>query len=228
MRPLLLMLVASTLYAADICPHPSSPAAYASWTAKIGRRHCIAHTVTTTQSIEWPAAGIDRASVADRLEFAVCCFSKEATVSAPLRIGATERSVPTHAEVVHHTEDDDVDFPDLIEDDAHVRSASIRGVLGEPAHPVRIDIQLRCSASKFADQFAMQFTIINRSADEVAVDWDHLHEIEARIRPSVQPVAGGKTWVFLTKLKPAEAVATIELKTPAGEALGRFHFDGWK
>src|SRR5437879_6033226 len=99
----------------------------------IGRRSCLAHAVTAAQPVEWPAAGIDRAAVAGSLEFAVCCFSKEATTPAPLRIGLTERSVPTHTEVTHHTEDDDADSPDLIEDDAHIRSASIRGVLGDPA-----------------------------------------------------------------------------------------------
>jgi hypothetical protein len=228
LHPLLLAALALTAHAADVCPHPASTVEAASWTARIGRRSCLAHAVSATQPVDWPAAGIDRASVAERLEFAVCCFSKEASVPAPLRIGDTERSVPTHTEVTHHTEDDDADFPDLIEDDAHIRSVSIHGVLGDPAHPIRVDILLRCSASKFADQFAMQFTVINRSADPVTVEWDHLRQLEARIRPAVQPVSGGKTWVFLTKTKPTEAVAAVELKSATGDSLGHFHFDGWK
>src|SRR5215475_15311227 len=114
MRLVLLALLGFTLRAADVCPHPPSDAEYASWTAKIGRRHCLANAIRATHPVEWPAAGIDRASVAERVEFAVCCFSKEAAVSAPLRIGSAEHSAATHAEVVHRTGDDDADFPDLI------------------------------------------------------------------------------------------------------------------
>jgi hypothetical protein len=174
--------------------------------------------------VEWPAAGIERAGVAGRVEFAVCCFSKEAAKAAPLRIDGAEQSVDTHVEVTHHEEDDEAEFPDLIEDDAHIRTASIRGTLGDAAHRVRVDLELRCSASKFADQFAMQFTVINKSADKVTVDWDHLRQMEARGKGSVQ----GNTRVFLTKTRPTEAVATIEVKSASGEFLGRFHFDGWK
>jgi hypothetical protein len=221
-RALLLTWVALLAgHAADICPHPTGDG---SWSAKIGRRHCLANAVSATDTVDWPAAGIERAAVAGRVEFAVCCFSKEAAKSAPMRIGATEKSIDTHAEVTHHDEDDEVDFPDLIEDDAHVRSASIRGTLGDAAHPLRVDIELRCSASKFADQFAMQFTVINRSADKVTIEWDHLRQMESRGKASVQ----GNTRVFLTKSRPTEAVATIEVKSPSGEILGRFHFDGWK
>jgi hypothetical protein len=229
LRPIFLALIAVfACLAADVCPHPPATSEWNSWTAKIGRRNCLANAVSAKAAVEWPAAGIDQVKVADRLEFAVCCFSKEKAAPAPLRIAGQERQVATHAEVTHHAEDDDVDFPDLIEDDAHMRSASVRGTLGDPEHPVHVDIQLRCSASKFADQFAMQFTVIDRSADPVEVSWDHMRELEQRIHPSVQPVSGGKTWVFLTKSKPAEAVATVELKSRAGELLGRFHFDGWK
>jgi hypothetical protein len=120
------------------------------------------------------------------------------------------------------------DFPDLIEDDARTKRVSIRGSLGDPSHPVRVDVQLQCSASKFADQYALQFTIVNRSADPLEVVWDHLRDLEQHLKASSQPVAGGKGWVFLTRVKPTESVAGVELKIPSGETLGRFQFDAWK
>src|SRR5207244_6387960 len=116
-----------------------------------------------------------------------CCFSKVAATPATLRVGASERSIPTNTEASQHKEDDEPEFPDLIEEDAHMRSASIRGALGDVAHPVRVDVTLRCSASKFADQFAIQFTVINRSTDRVEVEWDHLKELERAGKPSRQP-----------------------------------------
>jgi len=228
MRPILLLFAVRMLFAAEVCPHPASDAEVNSWTAKLGRRSCVANAVSAKDTVEWPAAGIVQAKVAERIEFAICCYSKEAAKDAILRIGAKERTVATHAELPHKSEDDETDFPDLIEDDAHIRSASIRGTLGTAPHPVRVDITLRASASKFADLFAIQFSIINRSADKVAVSWDHLRELESHVHPAVQPIAGGKTWVFLVKATPVEAIATVELKTPSGESLGRFQFDGWK
>jgi hypothetical protein len=105
---------------------------------------------------------------------------------------------------------------------------SIRGKLGDPLHPISVDMLLRASASKFADQFAIQFSVINRSKDSVQVFWDHLSELERVLHPSVQPMRGGKTWVFLTRNTPTEAVATVELKSQTGQVLGRFQFDGWK
>ena len=188
----------------------------------MGTRHCIANAASVADTVVWPAAGIARAQVAGRLEVQICCF--RAVEQAPLPVG--KQTVLTYRE--SGTAGDDDEFPDLIEDDAHVRSVSIRGTLGDPSHPVRVDVLLKCSASKFADRFALQFTIVNRSGDPVEVDWDLLRETERRLPASAQPVAGGKAWVFLTTARPREALATVELKTRAGASLGRFQFDAWK
>ena len=221
-------MAAASAYAAEVCPHQGKPGELESWTAKIGKRHCVANALDTTGAVEWPAAGIVQAAAAGRIELAVCCFSKVSEQRAAVRLNGSERTVPTQREISHHEADDDAEFPDLIEDDAHLRNASIRGALGDPDRPVRVDLLLKCSASRFADQFAYQFVVIDRSADRVEIVWDHLRDLERRISPSVQPVAGGKAWIFLTKTKPTEAVATVEVKTPAGRVLGRFQFDGWK
>lgn len=227
MRPLLVgLLAAAGAFGADLCPHSGDAGEWQSWEAKVGRRHCVGNAVNTADRVEWTAAGIEEASSAGHVEFAVCCFSSEVKKDALLRIGARELEVPTHQERAGGGEVEK-DFPDLIEDEAHRRSVSIRGTLGDAAHPVRVDVLLRCSASKFADQYAFQFEVINRSADRVEVTWDHLRELESRVTPSVQPVAGGRAFVFLTRIKPREATATIEVKSPSGAVLARFRFDGF-
>jgi len=222
---LLPLLALTAAGAADVCPPPPATREPRSWTAKIGARHCVAGVVSANSTVSWPAAGILQAESAGRIEFAVCCFAAQIERPAPLRIGDGERTVPTHLEAADSADEDD--FPDLIEDDARTKTVSIRGTLGDPAHPTRVDILLRCSASKFADQFAFQFTVIDRSPDRVGIVWDHLRDLERRITPAVQPVAGGKAWVFLSGARPHEAPATIELRTPAGVLLGRFRFDGF-
>jgi len=222
---ILLALLGSAAFAADLCPHDAAAAEWNSWTAKVGSRHCVANRVNTPAAVEWPAGGMAGARVAGKVEFQLCCFEEVKQSPAPLRIGGRELSAPTWQE---SSNGDEGEFPDLIEDEAHTKRIFIRGELGDAAHPVKVDVQLQCSASRFADQYALQFTVINRSPDAVEIVWDHLQEVAKRVKASAQPVAGGKAWVFLTRAKPEEAPATVELKTPAGESLGHFRFDGWK
>jgi hypothetical protein len=225
MYRLLLALLAVIAQAAEICPHDAKTSEWNSWTAKVGRRQCVANAVSANTAVAWPAAGIADAKVAGRVEFQLCCFESVARKPAPLRTGVGESSATTWQESSAGDEDD---FPDLIEDDARTKRISFRGTLGDAEHPARVDVQLQCSASKFADQYALQFTVINRSPDPVEIVWDHLHDLEQRLKASSQPVAGGKGWVFLTKAKPTESLATVELKTPAGAVLARLQFDAWK
>jgi hypothetical protein len=199
----LLALTAATVMAADVCPQPKPQTGERqSWTAKIGSRECRGRAVVGNAGVEWPDAGIVQAALAGRLEFAVCCFSQSA-------------------------DKDDDDFPDLIDDDARTRSVSIRGTLGDTAHPARVDLLLKCSASKFADQFAFQFVIVNRSADRIEIVWDRLRELESRTAPLVQSVPGGKAFVFLTRTPPRGAKSAVVLKSADGSVLGRFVFDGF-
>ena len=152
----------------------------------------------------------------------VCCFESEAAKDAKLHFGTRELTVSTHQEGDDSRGQDD-DFPDLIEEDAHSKSISIRGTLWDGERSVRVDVLLKCSASKFAEQYAFQFTVINKSPDFVEVDWDHLRRMRSEIAPSVQ----GNVSVFLAARRPHEAVATVELKTKAGKVVGRFQFDGY-
>jgi len=223
-------------HGADLCPAPASlpartvngPIRWASFSSKPTQKRCVANQITAPGlAIEWPAAGIEKADVAGPLEVAVCCFRHESAHPEPLRFGDREITVETHREDPKPAgKEDDDDFPDLIEDDAHGRAISIRGTLGDPSHPVRIDLLLRCTASRFADQYAFQFTVIDKSPDKIDVDWDHLRKLRTASSPSIQPVAGGTGYVFLTAKRPREAFATIEVKA-SGHLLGRFHFDGF-
>jgi len=227
-------LVLSFAWAADLCPGGTDArqgaAGAVTWrsdSAKPTQKRCVANQVTAAGlAVSWPAAGIEHAAVGGRIEVAVCCFRHESTQPEPLRFGDREILAATHREDPKVAGKEDDDFPDLIEDDAHGRAISIRGTLSDGDRPVRVDLLLRCTASKFADQYAFQFTVIDRSPDNVDVDWDHLRKLRAAESPSIQPVAGGTAYVFLTARRPHEAIATIEVKV-SGRLLGRFHFDGF-
>jgi hypothetical protein len=217
-------------YAADLCPAAQDvktgsdgAVQWRSYSAKAGQKRCVDNRVEAAGRVEWPAAGIEFALVDGPVEVAVCCFRHESAPPGKMRVGDREILVPTHREDARAAgKDDDADFPDLIEEDAHGRAISIRGTVGG----LRVDVLLRCTASKFADQYAFQFAVIDRSADKVEIDWDHLTRLRAVGSPSVQPIAGGTAYVFLTAKRPREAGAVVELKT-GGRVLGRFHFDGF-
>ena len=229
MRLTLLLVCAVGGCAAEVCPGPAGNGTgevWRSWSGKVGKNYCVGNEARGAGAVEWPAAGIAGAEARDGVRVQVCCFESEAAKDAKLRIGDREMTVATHQEGDESRGKDD-DFPDLIEEDAHSKSVSIQGTLWDGERAVRVDLLLKCSASKFADRYAFQFTVINRSADFVEVEWDHLRRMRAEIAPSAQAVAGGTAYVFLTAKQPHEAVATIEVKTKAGKAVGTFHFDGY-
>jgi hypothetical protein len=216
--------------AAEPCPAgPGVGGSMQFWSSSVkqGPKHCVANVVEARDTVEWPAAGIEHAEVGERLEVAVCCYRHESAQPEKLRIGEREFTVVTHREDPKAAgKEDDDDFPDLIEDDAHGREVAIRGTLSDRGKPVQVNVLLRCTASKFADQYAFQFTVVNRSEKGVDLDWDHLRQVRAGSSPNVQPVAGGMAYVFLTAKRPREAIATVEV-TLGGRVLGRFQFDGF-
>jgi hypothetical protein len=229
-RLLLLPVLVWCAHAVEPCPDTpgiGGSMQYRSGSIKSGPKNCVENLVRAHDTVEWPAAGIEHADVWEVVEVAVCCFRHESAQPEKLRIGDKELFVVTHREDPKAAgKEDDDEFPDLIEDDAHGRAVAIRGTLSDGGKPVKVNVLLRCSASKFADQFAFQFTVVNRSEKGVEVDWDHLRQVRAGSSPNVQPVAGGMAYVFLTPKRPREAVATIEVKVE-GHVLGRFRFDGY-
>ena len=207
---------------------------WSSHAAAVGKRQCVSSVARNLSDaalvVAWPDAGITKALVQQDIEMAVCCFSHQSAQAGTLRYGAEQREVPvtTHREAVKPgaLDVDEHEYPDRIEDDARQRTVSIRGTLWADGAPVTVDLLLKCSASRFANQFAYEFSVVNRG-DELDVDWDWKRRMETKVSASVQPVQHGKVWVFLSPERPAEAVATVELRTKEGTVAGRFQFDGF-
>jgi hypothetical protein len=237
-----MIAVSIATFAADVCPAAKdiaggTEAGAISWSSQaslVGKRLCVsngAHNLTNAMApLKWPDAGIEMAVIRDRLEMAICCFSHESAQTGTLRFGANDRAVKvtTHREVVKPgaLDVDEHEYPDLIEDDARHRTVSIRGTLWADGAPLVVDLLLMCSASRFADQFAYEFSVVSR-ADDVEIDWDLMRQMAAKVSPSVQPMLHGKVWVFLTAERPAEALATVEVRSKNGTLAGRFRFDGF-
>jgi hypothetical protein len=229
-------------FAADVCPAAKdvatgTEAGVVSWSSQaslVGKRQCVSSGIRNLTNppavVEWPDAGIAMAMVRSRLDVAICCFSHESAQAGTLRFGAAQRpvKVATHREVVKPgaVDVDEHEYPDLIEDGARHRTVSIWGTLWADGAPLVVDLLLRCSASRFADQFAYQFDVVSR-ADEVEIDWDLMKRMQAKVSPNVQPMLHGKVWVFLSAESPVEALATVEVRTKKGTVAGRFQFDGF-
>jgi hypothetical protein len=236
---LLLPLLAVSAWAADVCPageqeKSGSVAGVLEWsahTSRVRNLHCVGSELRKQPGepveVVWPNAGMDRVVVGDRVEFAVCCFEHTEPRPAPLKYGwpVQETAAAGYHEV---GEDPDAEgFPDLIEEDARERTVSIRGTLWGDGKPVRVDLLLRCSASKFADQYAYQFSVTNRSEDAVEVDWDLLRRTQAEKPLAAQPHPKGAAYVFLSAIVPRETRGIIQVKTKSGAVAGRFHADGF-
>lgn len=178
--------------------------------------------------IAWPGAGIDRADLKGDLQIAECCFDGVRAAKATLlyRTATLEATIERAAEEgrANHGEG----YPDLIEEDARIRTVSIRGTLSDSGREVRVDLVLKCTASQFAKQFAYQYSITDRSADPIEVRWDLLDAMRQRLTPSVQAISGVKTYLFLTDAAPREAEGRIELRTAGGRTVGAFRFGGFE
>jgi hypothetical protein len=235
-------LAAGALAAADVCPpggatlQGTQPGSlhWQSAAHSLAKEHvCLSNSVRNLSGspleLRWEEAGIERAWVRDSLEVAVCCFEGERTDGAVLAYGAPPREVQIrmHLEPAEGSEDREEGYPDLIEADARVRTMGIRGTLAAGGRPVRVDVALKCSASRFANQYAFQFSIVDRSPDPITVDWDLLRKLQASIRPSIQPIPGGNTYIFLSEREPEEADGLVEIRTKTGELAGRFKVDGF-
>jgi hypothetical protein len=243
MKALVLTMAACiAAFAADVCPASTEVIAgaasgglgWSSRAAPVGKRQCVSNEAHNSTSaaipVWWPDAGIAMAVVQKDVEMAICCFSHESAQPGTVRLGADHQSmaVTTHREVVkpRALDVDEHEYPDLIEDDARHRTVSIRGTLWADGAALLVDVVLKCSASQFADQFAYEFSLVNRG-DEAQIDWDLLRQMQAKASASVQPVAHGKVWVFLSADRPTEALATVEVRSKKGTLAGRFQFDGF-
>jgi len=237
---LLLLPLAS---AADVCPPGGSaeqgaaPAVleWRSTAHALARdRYCFTNQVRNLGpgplAVRWPDAGIDRAAVAGQLEVAFCCTSAARTAASQLWMGAPEKPLAIHMrrEPEEGSADREEGYPDLIESDARVKNYSIRGSLDAAGVAVQIDLTLKCSASRFADRYAYQFAITDRSPVPLTVDWDLLRHMREVAPPSVQTIPGGAAYVFLSDRTPDEAEGVIDIRTKAGVMVARFRLDGYR
>ncbi|MFY9727980.1 MAG: hypothetical protein WAJ87_20975 [Bryobacteraceae bacterium] len=197
-------------------------------------RYCFANQVrnlgSTALSVHWPDAGIVRAVVAGQLEMAFCCAPAESSAASKLWIGTPEKplAIRMRREAEEGGADREEGYPDLIESDARVKNYSIRGSLDSAGATVQIDLALKCSASRFADRYAYQFAITDRSPVKLTVDWDLLQRMREVARPSVQTIPGGVAYVFLSDRTPEEAEGVIDIRTKDGGPLARLRLDGYR
>ncbi|HWC96105.1 MAG TPA: hypothetical protein VG456_05135 [Candidatus Sulfopaludibacter sp.] len=235
-----LLCLGAAAFGADLCPAGARESgtqpgvlAWSSYRGEVNRKQCAGSEIRNTSGapldVSWTAAGMEQVHVQDRVEMAVCCFDGERSQKTVLHYGSPAKEVEAllWAPAEEGLENNEEGYPDLIEGDARVRTVTIRGTLRAGGETVRVDLLLKCSASKFAKQFAYQFSITDRSADAVDVDWDLLRQLRASVAPSVQPIPNGKTYIFLSEATPRESDAVVEVRTKAGAVAGRFRFGGF-
>jgi len=235
-------LAVSAAWAADVCPRGTGAQGggtsgiyeWISYSAEIRpQKYCVANEVGNKSAapltVSWPEAGIEKASVRGQLQIAECCFDGVEDRKATLQEGEPPRS--RQVQMRHAAEEGlaqhEEGYPDLIEEEARVRLASIRGTLAAGGREVRVDVVLKCSASQFAKQFAYQYSITDRSLDPIEVDWSLLSGMRSLMTPSVQTIPKGKTYIFLSGKEPREAEGRVELRTKSGASAGIFRLEGF-
>lgn len=229
--------------AANLCP-PGGPAEQGAapgvleWRsaarALAKGRYCFANQVRNLGSapltVRWPDAGVNRAAIAGQLEMAFCCAPGERSAASRLWVGTEDKplAIRMRREAEEGGADREGGYPDLIESDARVKNYSIRGSLDAAGAIVQVDLTLKCSASRFADRYAYQFAIADRSPVKLTVDWDLLQRMRDVAHPSAQTIPGGTAYVFLSHRAPEEAEGVIDIRTKDGTAVGRFRLDGYR
>jgi len=236
---LLALLTASAGLAADLCPPSGRPdtgsvpgvLAWTSFRGEVHGKYCLGHEIRNLSGkpliLSWVEPGLDQVWPADRLEVSVCCFDREQSRKTVLHYPDIDLSTIVHIPAEEGLANHEEGYPDLMEEDARVRTVSIRGTLRMSDETLRVDLLLKCSASKFAKQFAYQFSITDRSPDEVNVDWDGLRDLRTIVSPSVQPIPNGKTYIFVTDRAPRERHSIVQLKTKTGQVAGIIRFPAW-
>lgn len=238
---LLAVLAGPMIWGAEVCPPGASfraggmPGAvqWSSYRAEPRPgKFCVGNQLRNQSQnpveVAWQAAGIERTVLKGDLSIAECCFDGVAAAKATLRAGSQLMEVTMNRAAEEGLAGHEEGYPDLIEEDARIRTVAIRGTLSDSGRDVRIDLVLKCTASQFAKQFAYQYSITDRSADPIEVRWDLLDGMRQRLTPSVQAVSGGKTYLFLADAAPREAEGQIELRTAAGRTVAVFRLGGFQ
>ena len=222
-------------WGAEVCPPPKaldSEEQSVSYSIQVRPgKYCFANEIRSrphqTAEVAWREAGIESAVVTGSLRIAQCCFDAVETVGTKVHYASGDIPAkvtrPAEEGLARHEEG----YPDLIEEDARVRTVSIRGTLSSGGRDVRVDVQLKCSASQFAKQYAYQYSIVNGSPDPVDVAWDLVERMRRIVKPAQQIIPQGTTFVFLSDKAPAEAAGRVVIHTRSRSLLATFVLDGF-
>ena len=238
------VFAAAAAHAGDVCPEAtmqrSGSDAGVSWksgTRSLGAgKFCTRHEVTiaTAESplpVEWPSAGILSVNISGTLALSFCCTETVKSQSAPLRYGASGKSLDSIVQLDAASQDED--YPDLIEEDAKTSQTSFLGRVWDGGKWIDISVELRSAASHpHFNQSVFQFTINDASSEAINVEWSLVTEMSKTTQPYFSgPGEGSKTrqgtYVFFGKQLPSPAQGVVELKNAGGQLLGRFSAAGF-
>jgi len=229
----------------DVCSkanvEKSGKAAEISWSSGTARvsseKICTRQQLASADSgeplaVAWPETGVVSARVRGTFTISFCCAEDLEEKTATLRYGPANKSLDTVLQAAEE-DDDDGEYPDLIEEDAKSIRTSFTGDLWNGSRYVRVDIELRAAASHpHFNQSVFQYTVIDQSSEPVTVEWSLPAELSKTHEGYVSgPPEGSKarqlTQVFFGKEQPGPAHGTVDLKTADGKLLGRFTARGF-
>jgi hypothetical protein len=195
------------------------------------RQEIVNHLNDAPLAIEWSAAGILSAQIGAKLASSLCCFGSSHTQAASLEYGAPAKSLKTAIDTGIEDQDND-NYPDLIEDDARTMRSSFIGKLWDGSRFVDADIEFRAAASyPHSNQSVFQFTIVDRSHQRLSLNWD----LPVSLAKTMEPYyTGGEEgarrqdiYVFFGKKRPTPAHGVVEVRTSGGKLLARFAAAGF-
>ena len=152
--------------------------------------------------------------------------SRATTPKPPLSSTAPAKSIETAIDAGVEDQDND-DYPDLIEDDARTMRSSFIGKLWDGSKFLDVDVELRAAASHpHLSQSVFQFILIDRSPQRLTLNWD----LPVSLAKTMEPyyTGGGEgvrhqdIYVFFGKKRPAPARGVVEVRTSGGKVLARF------
>lgn len=242
--PVLALVFVASGRCSDVCPHAavekSGGADDLTWTSSVRRisaeKFCTEHHVTNLRAdrpmpVAWPAAGVLEAKIGGDFVIAFCCSEDVAIQRGSLQYdGPAQKSIETHVHVGLLEENDD--YPDLIEPDAKIKQFRFAGRLWDGTQFVKVDLELRVSASyPHFKQSVFEFAIADQSPERLQVDWNLLQEMKGKMKPFFTETPGAgyhrSTWVFFGKERPTPRNGVVTLRTAAGKLLGRFVAEGF-
>jgi hypothetical protein len=227
----------------DACPKAAMGSSHdipeLSWTsgaAMSGSQHCtrqeiVSHPADRPLAIEWLAAGIHSAEIGGKFASSLCCFEGIYSQSASLKYGSPAKSLATPIDAGIEDQDND-DYPDLIEDDARTMRSSFVGKLWDGSKFVDADIEFRAAASyPHSGQSVFQFIIVDRSPQRLSLSWDLPVNLAKTMEPYYTSGEEGARrqdiYVFFGKKRPAPAHGVVEVRTSGGKVLARFAAAGF-